>query len=92
MPHTFDIGGAEGLGPVPLAGDRGDAPEPAFHHDWEARVFVLNRLLIQAGVYNLDEFRFAIEQMPPPSYFAMSYYERWLVAIERLLREKRVLP
>ena len=31
--------------------------EPPFHHEWEARVFALNRRLLQLGVYNLDEFR-----------------------------------
>jgi nitrile hydratase len=94
MPRTFDIGGADGLGRVPGAGRgalRGGS-ESAFHHEWEARVFVLNRVLLQAGLYNLDEFRYAIERMAPDEYAAASYYERWLVAIERLLREKGVLP
>jgi nitrile hydratase len=94
MARTFDIGGADGLGRVPGAGQ--DAPhggsEPAFHHEWEARVFVLNRVLLRSGLYNLDEFRYAIERMAPGAYAAASYYERWFVAIERLLHEKGVLP
>ena len=66
--------------------------EQAFQHEWEARVFVLNRLLLESGLYNLDEFRYAIERMAPSEYAATSYYERWLVALERLLHEKGVLP
>ena len=69
-----------------------EAGEPAFHHEWEARVFALNRRLLQLGFYNLDEFRFAIERMPPDEYLRSTYYEKWLVAIDRLLAEKGVLP
>jgi nitrile hydratase subunit beta len=38
-----------------------------------------------------DEFRDAIERIPPASYLAMSYYERWLSALELLLTEKKLL-
>jgi nitrile hydratase len=94
MPSTFDLGGAEGFGPVPGARDgvAREAREPAFHHEWEARVFVLNRLLLKAGLYNLDEFRYAIERLPSADHTAASYYERWFVAIEQLLRHRGVLP
>jgi nitrile hydratase len=68
-----------------------EADEPPFHHEWEARVFALNRLLLAARIYNLDEFRYAIERMPPEEYARASYYEKWLVAIELLLRERGVL-
>jgi len=65
--------------------------EPPFHADWEAHVFALNQALIGRGVYNLDEFRDAIERMPPQEYLAASYYEKWLRAITMLLAEKGVL-
>jgi nitrile hydratase len=94
MRSPFDLGGVDGFGPVPDARDsaaRG-ALEPAFHHEWEARVFVLNRLLLKAGLYNLDEFRDAIERLPAADHTAASYYERWFVAIEQLLRNRGVLP
>jgi nitrile hydratase len=85
--RTHDVGGAPGHGPVER-----EPGEPPFHHEWEARVFVLNRLLLGRKVYNLDEFRHAIEKMMPEQYRAASYYERWAIAIERLLAEKGVLP
>jgi nitrile hydratase len=81
-----DVGGMQGFPPVSQETD-----EPAFHADWEAHVFALNRALIGRGVYNLDEFRDAIERIPPPDYLASSYYEKWFRAITTLLAEKGVL-
>lgn len=81
------MGGQSGFGPVPV--DDEDA-EP-FHADWEARVFALMRALQRNGVFNLDEFRDALERIPPQDYLASSYYERWLKAIETLLAEKDAL-
>jgi nitrile hydratase subunit beta len=86
MSRIHDIGGLHGFGPMPPRKEG----EPPFDHEWEARVFALNRLLLRKGVYNLDEFRHVIERMPPGDYLAASYYERWLVAIETLLAEKGV--
>jgi nitrile hydratase len=86
MPSTHDVGGASGFGPIVR-----EVGEPPFHHEWEARVFALVRRLLQLGYFNLDEFRYAIEKMPPDAYVAAGYYERWFFAVERLLREKGVL-
>ena len=63
-----------------------------FHHEWEARVFAINRVLLKAGIYNLDEFRYATERIEPETYKHASYYERWLLAIEMLMREKGLVP
>jgi nitrile hydratase len=51
----------------------------------------MNRALIGRGIYNLDEFRDAVERMPAQQYLAASYYERWFHAISTLLMEKGVL-
>ena len=85
MSRVNDVGGVQGFGPV-----QREQAEPPFHADWEAHVFAMNRALIGAGVYNLDEFRDAIERMPPQEYLAASYYERWFAAITTLLAEKGV--
>lgn len=87
MSRLNDVGGMHGFGPIVR-----EADEPPFHHEWEARVFALNRVLLARGVYTLDEFRFAVERIEPTAYFSLSYYERWFTAIERLLREKRGTP
>ncbi len=86
MSRVNDVGGVQGFGPVVQ-----EADEPPFHADWEAHVFAMNRALIGAGVYNLDEFRDAIERMPPADYLASSYYEKWFHAITTLCVEKGVL-
>jgi hypothetical protein len=80
-----DVGGMTGFPAVVQELD-----EPPFHSDWEAHVFAMNRALIGAGVYNLDEFRDAVERMDPQHYLASSYYEKWLTAITTLLVEKGV--
>ena len=86
MARIHDVGGLQGFDlPQP------ELEEPAFHADWEAHVFAMNRALIGGGVYNLDEFRDAIERMPPTDYLASSYYEKWLFAITPLCVEKGVL-
>jgi nitrile hydratase len=81
-----DVGGMQGFPEI-----EPEADEAAFHADWEAHVFAINRALIRKGVYNLDEFRDAIERMPVDEYLAASYYERWLHAVTTLLGEKGVL-
>jgi nitrile hydratase subunit beta len=86
MSRIHDIGGLHGFGELAIEHD-----EPPFHHEWEARVFAINRFLLASGRYTLDEFRDAVERMPPAEYLAASYYERWLHAIEALIRDKRVL-
>lgn len=85
MSRVNDIGGQTGFGEVKIEQD-----EPVFHADWEARVYALNAALLRRGVYNLDEFRDAIERMPPAGYLAASYYERWLAAMELLIRERGI--
>ena len=80
-PH--DLGGSFDFGAVDVSDD--GAP---FHHEWEARVFAINRVLLARGIYTLDEFRYAVEQMEPDTYHAASYYERWLYAIQKLLADK----
>lgn len=84
MSRVHDIGGQTGFGPVP----RGDDDGQPFHADWEARVYALSGALRARGVFTTDEFRDAIERIPPGEYLAASYYERWLRAMETLLDEK----
>ena len=85
MSRIHDVGGMTGFPAIVEEPD-----EPPFHADWEAHVFALNAGLIRRGIYNLDEFRDAIERMPPEKYLAASYYERWFTAITTLLAEKGV--
>ena len=85
MSRINDVGGMLGFSAIAQELD-----EPPFHSDWEAHVFAMNRALIGRGVYNLDEFRDAVERMPPALYLGSSYYEKWFHAITTLLVEKGV--
>ena len=85
MSRINDVGGMLGFPDVVEEPD-----EPAFHADWEAHVVALNAALLRRGVYDLDEFRDAIERIPPQEYLAASYYEKWFRAITTLLAEKGI--
>jgi nitrile hydratase len=86
MARMNDVGGTQGFGAI----DTTDDAEP-FHADWEARVVGLYNTLRAQGVFNTNEFRDAIESMPPVEYLAASYYERWFTAIRVLLERKGVI-
>ena len=54
-------------------------------------MYGLAMLVVRATQSSADEFRHAIERIPPTQYLALSYYERWLAAAETLLVERGVL-
>ena len=85
MSRINDVGGMQGFARILEEPD-----EPPFHADWEAHVLALNGALIKRGIYNLDEFRDAVERIPAADFLAASYYERWFSAIRTLLVEKGV--
>jgi len=86
MARINDVGGTQGFGAVDITDDA----EP-FHADWEARVVGLLNALREQGLFNTNEFRDAIESMPPTEYLSTSYYERWFEAVRILLERKGVL-
>ncbi len=81
------MGGQHGHGAVVV-----EAAEPVFHQPWEGRVYALMVLARARGLFNLDEMRRAIEELPPAQYLGSGYYERWLAALAALLREKGAFP
>ena len=86
MDGIHDMGGMHGFGRVER-----EENEPVFHADWERRVFALAFCAQSAIGFNTDEFRYAIERIPPADYLGSSYYERWLAMLETLAREKGVV-
>ncbi|HUK64571.1 MAG TPA: nitrile hydratase subunit beta [Dongiaceae bacterium] len=82
MNGGHDLGGMHGFGPVEIERD-----EPVFHHEWERRVFALTMAAGFLRKWNIDQSRFAREQMPPAEYLATSYYEHWLFGLEKLLHD-----
>lgn len=78
--------------------DRGgrpdDRPIDRTEHElsiWEKRTDALVALLGARGLLRTDELRRAIESIEPQRYESLSYYERWIVAVEKLMVEKGVL-
>ena len=78
MDGIHDLGGRQGFGGVRYAIDA-----QAFHEPWEVRA---NRFTARSerGIFNMDEYRHAIERMDPRHYLAASYYERSLTGLATL--------
>jgi nitrile hydratase beta subunit len=83
MDGLHDLGGKQGFGPV-----RHTPDAPAFHAAWEKRANALYSLAVRRGVFNMDEYRHAIERMEPRHYLSAGYYERTLTSLATLLVEK----
>jgi len=82
MDGVHDMGGMHGFGKV-----EPEQNEPVFHEDWEARTQALYRAMSYAGVWVIDQARFARERLPPNVYLASSYYKKWELGMEKLLAE-----
>jgi len=85
MDGIHDLGGRQGFGPV-----RHTADAPAFHAPWERRANALYSYAVRLGIFNMDEYRHAIERMEPRHYLAASYYERTLTSLATLCIEKGI--
>lgn len=86
MDGMHDIGGKQGFGRV-----RYSLKAQTFHEPWEKRVNALYSLAVKLGIFNMDEYRHAIERMEPRHYLSASYYERSLTSLATLCVEKGIL-
>jgi nitrile hydratase len=86
MDGMHDLGGRQGFGRV-----RFTAGATAFHAPWEVRVNSLYAHAVRVGLFNMDEYRHAIERMDPRHYLTASYYERSLTSLATLCVEKGVM-
>jgi nitrile hydratase len=78
MNSIHDMGGMHGFGAV-----EPEPNEPVFHEAWEGRVLAMQRALGFARLWTIDGSRAMLEALPPQAYLAASYYERWLMGLER---------
>jgi nitrile hydratase len=62
-----------------------------FQTKWEARIFALTVAVEYLDKWSLDESRYAIEDQHPVEYLRNSYYENWLISLERLMIEKGLI-
>src|ERR1700716_225458 len=86
MDGIHDMGGRQGFGKV-----RFTEAATAFHEPWEVRVNSLYAHAVRLGLFNMDEYRHAIERMEPRHYLAASYYERSLTSLATLCVEKGIV-
>src|SRR5579859_5135676 len=85
MNGIHDMGGMDGFGSIVV-----ERAEPVFHSRWEGRVHAMCENM--AGrLFQADQHRYAIEQMPVLDYLETSYYERWLEAAEKVLLDNGVI-
>jgi nitrile hydratase accessory protein len=94
QPEIADMGG-----PASLPRRSG---ELVFQAPWERKVFALAVTLCEQGVFEWEEFRERLmaaiataEHVAGPHARTSelpSYYESWLAALEKLLREKGIIP
>jgi len=74
MDSLHDLGGKQGFGRV-------NYPSGPHDETWEPLVRALSACAQRHHIYNMDEFRHAIERMAPRHYVTAAYYERHLTAI-----------
>jgi nitrile hydratase subunit beta len=86
MDGMHDLGGKQGFGKV-----RYSPHATAFHAPWEVRANSLYAFAVRNGIFNMDEYRHAIERMDPRHYLTASYYERSLTATMTLCVEKGIV-
>jgi nitrile hydratase beta subunit len=84
MNGAHDLGGMHGFGPI---NPEPETQEPVFHAEWEKRVFGLTMAAGFLGAWNIDMSRHARERQHPVDYLQHTYYENWLVGLEKLLVE-----
>ncbi len=87
LPHTH---------PPHDAGGRFDGPVQRAEHEaahWEKEADAIRMLLSDAKrrLFTTDESRRVQEQLDAETYWAMPYYERWILAFSSLLIEKGIV-
>ena len=86
MDGLHDLGGCEGFGRVIYE------PYPsAFHEIWERKINAINGVMVRSHLYNMDQYRHAIERMHSRHYISASYYERVFTSVATLCVESGLL-
>ena len=84
MRRTHDMGGLE-AGEIELA--------PHDVAPWQKQAWAMRVVLgdEKRKLVRVDELRRAIEDLDPADYHRLGYFDRWVMAMRRLLVEKGVL-
>ena len=87
MDGMHDLGGTARLRPCPLHAQCPGVPRSL----GECGSTRSMRCAVRLGIFNMDEYRHAIERMEPRHYLSASYYERSLTSLATLCVEKGIL-
>lgn len=80
---SHDVGGTFDPSPV--------EQETHPYEHWELQVAGLVSVLAMGGYTTINEFRRAVEELPPAVGAAASYYEKWALAAMNVLLDRRVI-
>ena len=75
-----------------------DAQGPVFTEPWQAQAFAITLRLHEQGLFGWDEWAAYLSQAIRDARaegdpdLGDTYYRHWVVALERLLREKAIAP
>ena len=83
MDSVHDMGGMDGFGKIEV-----EKNERVFHAAWEGHVLAMQLAMLYARAWRVDHLRFAQEQLPPLTYLSASYYQRWLLGMEKNIIER----
>ncbi|MGI9598128.1 MAG: nitrile hydratase subunit beta [Acidimicrobiales bacterium] len=86
MDGIHDMGGTEGYGPVPYVADE----KVQVTSRWEAFSGAAMFALLRSGKTNIDAHRHRIERLDPTRYLPISYWGRWLAAIESAVTDQGI--
>ncbi len=78
MEGIHDMGGVEGFGPAPHIPNE----DVKVTVRWEAFAGAALFALLRSGVTNIDAHRHRIERLDPTQYLPITYWGRWLAALE----------
>ncbi len=87
MDGIHDLGGVEGYGPVPYVPEE----RARVGQRWEGVAGAALFALLRSGKTNLDAHRHRIERLDPERYLPITYWGRWLAAVEVAAVEQRIL-
>ena len=75
-----------------------DQAAPQFDHEWQRRAFGLAVALSEFGHYRWDEFQQRLiraidcwESTPEAERGGWEYYDHWVVALEKVVEDNRLL-
>lgn len=86
MEGVHDMGGLEGFGPV----DHEPNETVEVTTRWEAFSGAALFAMLRSGVTNIDAHRHRIERIDPTRYLPVTYWGRWLAAIESAVVDQGV--